>query len=511
MIEILNECYRHGLDVRESFRLEDLDFYENSFVAFQIVITLEEAAVISLADTFEYSPQNLPNYELKAPGEIFFVKPVNTERGLMWDRLAKESFYAAKAHEDVVLLVYLEKYFPEIEVCLWRRERNRAAVLKEACAIKCFHRGKINLSRRYIQLWQHPTTVARHYKVKPYSEKHFDILDGYLKALGEIGLCSITAVLSDAPWNGQIPLLKGKYISNIFENNMLRVERNPLSIDFSALDKYIDMCRKHNIGPEIDIFGLIGVWERDFPEISTTTGDLQGNEIDAYIDAVYSHFVEKGYAENSFLCIDEPKDVNKLIEQLQYIKKHCPMFKIKCTFDNEAVFAEMKDEVDRSILSFFRACQMEGGADSFYVCCGPEEPNSFTSSRLIEIRSLAYIAKKLNIPYFLRWACIAFTDAPNEESRFGEFRGGDTYFLYPSDNGGVSISLRHLQFRRLWEEFSLLENAADKYKEAFNIASLKDVIIDDSTVTPDFIKTDYEIYRKLRAEFVKISESCSKK
>ena len=35
-MKLLNECYRHGLNEPDSFTLHELDYYEGSFVAFQI-------------------------------------------------------------------------------------------------------------------------------------------------------------------------------------------------------------------------------------------------------------------------------------------------------------------------------------------------------------------------------------------------------------------------------------------------------------------------------------------
>ncbi len=45
----------------------------------------------------------------------------------------------------------------------------------------------LNESKFFLDLWQHPSCLARMYKVELWSDIHFEIIDNYLKELASLG------------------------------------------------------------------------------------------------------------------------------------------------------------------------------------------------------------------------------------------------------------------------------------------------------------------------------------
>lgn len=507
-MKILNEVYRYGLDKEENFELKELDYYSDSFIAFQILIDIKEDGIFNLGNNFEYTPEKLDNYfiEINENAKLYFIESLNTEKGMMADILSDKINKKVSKKDRINIFVYIDKLSflknnLEIKLCKSKfiRERN----LLEKISISINDCGKLGTTKiKNLELWQHPSTLARHYNLDIYSEEFFDILENYINSLSKLGVKSVTTILSDAPWNGQIPLTNENAISNLYENNMLKIKTSPFEIDFSFLDKYIDLCFKYGIDKEIDIFGLIGVWTYEQPFLASEDRMLTSEEIELYRDLVYQHFIDKGYIDKAFICIDEPKDIEKIKKEINYIRERYPRFKIKCAFDKEEIANEIAPLVDNISVSFFLASKGYN-ADSWYICCGPETPNSFVSSELIEIRSLAYLSKKFGIKNILRWSYMAFTKDPNKDAVFGNFRAGDTYLIYPNSKGKVNLSLRYIQFLRLIEEISLLEDDEYVYKKVFNIENMKDVLLENYQVKEEFLNRDYEFYRSLRRELSK--------
>jgi hypothetical protein len=112
----------------------------------------------------------------------------------------------------------------------------------------------------FLDLWQHPCNWARYYEVQYYSEEHFNIIDNFLEGMSNLGQKVIDLIVTDYPWVGQRCYEVHKNANNLFEMNIVKVfKRNEeLICDFSNLDKYVDLCFKHNINKEINLFGLIG-------------------------------------------------------------------------------------------------------------------------------------------------------------------------------------------------------------------------------------------------------------
>lgn len=511
---ILNEVYREGLDNAEEFKIESLDYYRDSFMAFQVLIDIiEEEAIFNLSRRFEYTIENLPNYFLYIKGaQLSFVESVNTEVKPMGDILSNKKIKRVSQKQRINIFIYLDDFDmkrDKIKVTLCRREFiGKETKLIEKCILvnNC---GVLGITKKKnLELWQHPTTLARYYGMEPYSDDFFYLLENFIESLSKLGVRSITAILSDAPWNGQVPLLGKNNLSNLYENNMVYVEVSPFKVDFSALDRYINLCFKYGIDEEINVFGLIGVWTHEEILVSSSTRILNSEEIELYREAIYQHFIDKHYIDKAFICIDEPKDVKKLKKEISYIREKYPEFKIKCAFDKEEIAKEIMPLVDKSSISFYLAAKGYK-ADSWYICCGPDTPNSFISSELIEVRSLAYLSKKFGIKNILRWSYMAFTERPNYDARFGNFRAGDTYLIYPNNLGKVNLSLRYIQFLRLVEEMALLENDTSIYKKIFNIEDTKKVLLKDYQVVKDFFIKDYNFYVGLRRELSNKNNSLS--
>ena len=117
----------------------------------------------------------------------------------------------------------------------------------------------------YLDLWQHPSCLARYYQVPLWSDEHFAIIGHYLTELASLGEKVITTILSDYPWGGQSCDLVPKNASNLFEYNMVALRRDPqgqLHCDFTAFDRYVETAFASGITQEIDLFGLVGNWDR---------------------------------------------------------------------------------------------------------------------------------------------------------------------------------------------------------------------------------------------------------
>ena len=222
-MKLLNECYRHGLNDMNEFILDELDYYENSFIAFQIYFKATCDCVINTGKKFAYTPEFLDNLWVNCNAKLSFIEAVMTEKGLMYDRLEDNTHKIYQKGEDVLIWVYSDEPKDIMEISFLLQKQGEKAKLIEHKTLLVNRMGKIPLNDSYLDLWMHPTTLARYYHVEPYSERHFEILKRYLASLIPLGVKTITVIASDAPWNGQSKLFNGNYIANIFENNMVTI------------------------------------------------------------------------------------------------------------------------------------------------------------------------------------------------------------------------------------------------------------------------------------------------
>ena len=68
---------------------------------------------------------------------------------------------------------------------------------------------------------------------------------------------------------------------------------------------------------------------------------------------------------------------------------------------------------------------------TFYICCGPDFPNTFTWSQPFEAEMLGWLNVTYDYDGMLRWAYNSWCENPFLNSRFGPWPAGDTYLTYP--------------------------------------------------------------------------------
>ena len=116
----------------------------------------------------------------------------------------------------------------------------------------------------HLDLWMHPSNIARQHGVELWSDEHFALLEPYCKSMGELGVKSVTIIASEIPWNGQGCQNEQRNAANLFEYSMIPVTRKAdgsLSFDFSIMQRYIDLSAKCGTEECISVFGLVNVWD----------------------------------------------------------------------------------------------------------------------------------------------------------------------------------------------------------------------------------------------------------
>jgi len=100
---------------------------------------------------------------------------------------------------------------------------------------------------------------------------------------------------------------------------------------------------------------------------------------------------------------------------------------------------------------------MSGKRFLWYVCCGPEYPNTFLMSNLTESYFIGVLTSYAGFDGFLRWNYTVWNDNPRSDIRYGNWHAGDTNFVYPSDGDRPLLTLRYKALKRGIELYELLE------------------------------------------------------
>lgn len=351
--------------------------------------------------------------------------------------------------------------------------------------------------RFYLDLWQHPANIARKAEVPLWSDRHFTLLEPYLRLLADIGQRAITAIVSEIPWCGQAGFMEHRCTTDLYEYSMVRVfreENDCIRVDFSILERYIQLCYHcgFRTDSEIEVFGLVNIWRfddygyggpaKDYPEaIRICVRERDGSygylssvsEIDQYVQALEAYFKQNGRLKYVRVVADEPADIQRFRCSLEHLKKVAPGFRYKAAINHAEFVGEFLEQIDdfvpiydcliaeNSVLQALRATMPEKRF-LWYVCCVPAFPNFFIGSSLLEGRAVGALTYVEGLDGFLRWDFTVWNEEPRRDLRYPRFPCGDMNFVYPAGDMSPLLSLRYQALKRGLEDYELLVLLAER-------------------------------------------------
>ncbi len=331
----------------------------------------------------------------------------------------------------------------------------------------------------HLDLWQNPYAVARYYDVPLWSQQHFDKMRPIMQMLAAAGQKVITCSVISRPWNGQT--------FDPFESMIAKMKQldGTWKYDYTVFDRWVEFMMSCGITEQIDCYTLVP-WHYRFDYYDCATNSVKqlackpGEQkyhdfIVPFLKDFSRHLREKGWFSRTFIAMDErPKD--QMEAAWQTIQDADPEFKIEGAA-NYSVESEAADRIDDISVGFqynlikgeaLARRAAKGQKITFYTCCNPDRPNTFTFSPPAESAYLGVHAKACGYDGYLRWAYNSWPEQPNQDSRFNSrsWYSGDCYLVYPD---GSSI-----RFERLIEGIQAYEKIR-LLRPSLNLKGAKDL------------------------------------
>lgn len=298
----------------------------------------------------------------------------------------------------------------------------------------------------HLDLWQHPSAIARVHNVELWSDAHFEKMKPLMKMLADAGQKVITATLNKDPWNNQcydayadmIVWTKHKDQSWIF--------------DYTVFDKWVQYMMDLGIDKMINCYSLL-TWNNQLHYNDEEKGELVTVELKAqskeytelwsvFLKDFTRHLREKGWLEKTNIAMDEraPADMQAALKVLDDV---APELGVSLA-DNHKSYRDypwIKDicvGVGNKVTKEEIAARREKGLiTTYYVCCADRFPNMFTFSPPAESVYAAWHAVAADFDGFLRWAYNSWVENPLTDSRFRTWPAGDTYMVYPDARSSI--------------------------------------------------------------------------
>jgi hypothetical protein len=324
----------------------------------------------------------------------------------------------------------------------------------------------------HLDLWQHPSAVARMLKLDMWSDEHFEALKEQMRPLAEAGQKVITATLNRDPWGYQT---YDDYEEMIF---WIRHKDGSWSYDYTVFDRWVELMMELGVKKQINCYSMIP-WSYRLQYLDEESGirkhawdAIPGTEEFEFMWAPFlqdfvKHLKEKGWLEITNIATDErsPEEMDATVAIMQ---KYAPELGFAMA-DNHASYRRYPNIRDCSVAQRqlyltdeeLQQRKANGHVTIFYVCCSTFFPNTFSYSQPFEAELLNWHAIVKDYDGQLRWSVNSWPDNPEYDSRFRLWGSGDTYSLYPYGR----TSMRFERMRDGVEAYEKVRILREKYSD----------------------------------------------
>ncbi|MCH5198105.1 MAG: DUF4091 domain-containing protein [Oscillospiraceae bacterium] len=350
--------------------------------------------------------------------------------------------------------------------------------------------------------WFHSDCLASYYNVPVFSEDYWRITENFIKNAAEHGINCLLTPLFTPPLDTEI----GKERPTV---QLVTVTKKgyTYSFDFSLLTKWIETAKRNGIkyfelshlftqwgakaAPKIMAYTSNG-YKRIFGWETKSTSQGYMSFLRQFGASLTEYARENGLTESFFVhCSDEPgkKDIRTYKKCAAAIKEYFGEFTHIDALSDYEFYGEglVKLPVPE-----------EGAIEDFYCkvpelwtyyCCGQynnELPNRFFAMPGIRTRIIGVLLYKYNCTGFLHWGFNFYfsqyskrlLDPFTETDAGNAFPSGDSFCVYPGENGEPLPSLREKVFFDALQDMRALKTAEEMTSRDTVLGLIEEVLGD---------------------------------
>lgn len=331
--------------------------------------------------------------------------------------------------------------------------------------------------------WFHPDCLSTYYNVPAFSEKHWEIIENFIKTAAENGVNMLLTPLFTLPLD---TVVGGERPTTQLVD--VKKDGKKYSFGFEKLDRWIDLAKKHGIKyfefshfftqwgakatPKV-VATVNGKEKRIFGWDTPAAGKKYDEFLSAFIPELEKFIEEKGIGSRVFFHVsDEPTD-----EHIEFyaaargvLKKYLsPKYPVIDALSDHDFYK--KGLVDTPVPGTDRY-EPFGDDETIkkrwaYYCCTQNKlvSNRFFSMSSARNRILGMQIYKYGLTGFLHWGynfwytqySLSDIDPYSTTDAGGVFPSGDAFSVYPGKDGKAVPSLRLFVFTEALSDLAALQ------------------------------------------------------
>ncbi len=329
--------------------------------------------------------------------------------------------------------------------------------------------------------WFYADCLADYYEVEPFSDRHFEICENFIKTAVESGINMILTPVFTPPLDTAV----GGERTTTQLVTVIKTG-DEYTFDFSLFDRWVAMCDRCGVkffeishlftqwgalhAPKI-MATVDGEYKRIFGWETDSVGEEYVSFIRQFLTEFTAHIEKSGLKDRTYFHIsDEPneKHVERYMANRGNIVDILKGFKSLDALSHVEFYQKGLIEVPVPSESSIEDFMKEDIAERWvYYCCGPwtKASNRFFCQSAGRTRSIGMQMYKYGIKGFLHWGYnyynTQFSDEPFNpylNANLGYWgSAGDGYVVYPGRGGKALESIRLVYMRQAFDDIRVMK------------------------------------------------------
>lgn len=379
--------------------------------------------------------------------------------------------------------------------------------------------------RFHLDVWMQPETIAADAGVRPWSQRHWKLMDRYFQDLASRGQKVINTAVVDNPWHHEWALGETRAQTALPYQSLVgwAWDGTAFHFDFARFDRYVKASRAAGLGPTIGAYSMLAFHAKEhLTYTDTRTGKEVYEEVElgddrwrlawgSFLRDFQRHLADRGWLQDTWLSFDErPIETMSVVEK--FVHEVAPAFDERIAVAGTVDTAQVADNLSVGWNSLkdttpelIEERRKAGKLTTYYVYGLPAHPNTLAYSPAVEARMLPWISAERRLDGLLRWSYNSWPANVFREPVF-VFTQGDEYLVYPGEGRPMS-SIRWEQLREGIEDFELVAQLREKLEGAEDPEGLTEALelatrnLDGRQKDPaDLAKARQQVVRELLKE-----------
>jgi Glycoside hydrolase 123, catalytic domain len=347
--------------------------------------------------------------------------------------------------------------------------------------------------------WFHTDCLATYYKVDVFSEKHWDVIENFVRTAVKHGINMILTPLFTPPLDTQV----GGERPTVQLVDVTESASGTYAFGFEKLGRWVALCNRQGVeyfefshlftqwgakhAPKI-MATVDGEYKRIFGWETDAGGEEYRSFIGQFLPALVSWIKENGLEARSYFHISDEPSIQHLesyeaaSRMVREQLKDFPVIDALSDYDfYEKGLVKNPIPANDHIEPF-----LAHGVEPLwtYYCCGQykQVANRFFSMPSARSRILGMQLYKFNIAGFLQWGYNFWYSQQSRQEidpyrvtdAIHAFPSGDAFVVYPGEDGQPVESIRLEVFREALQDLRALRLLEERYGREFVIAGLEE-------------------------------------